>query len=140
MPKNNKTELNNKPDKSITKNDRVQEFEYQARLMNKLIENKIEVRGNVSAVKNGKKSIFDLVVFKGDDPVFILETKNTNHKALLYGKKSKQIEKYQEYGLPILICTPLVDEDFIIRIIKKSLSKEILTKNDKRYKNMKVVY
>lgn len=139
-PEKNTSTKKVKPDNPIQKNDRMQEFEYQANLLAKIKANDIDVRGNVSAVKNGKKSIFDLVIFKDQDPIFILETKNTNHTALLYGKKSKQIEKYQEYELPILICTPLVDDEFIIRVIKKALRKEKLSKADKRYKNMKAVY
>lgn len=129
-----------KPDKPISKNEKTQEFEYQANLLKKIQEKGYDVRGNVSAVKNGKKSIFDLVIFKGEDPVLILETKNTDYKALLYGKISSQIKKYQEYGLPIIVCTPLVEDDFILKIIKKAVSKDFLTNKDKRYKNMKVVY
>jgi hypothetical protein len=128
-----------KQDKPICNNEKIQEFEYQANLLKKIIEGGYTVRGNVSAVKNNKKSIFDLVVFKGD-PVLILETKNTEYKALLYGKISAQIKKYQEYGLPILVCTPLVEDDFILKIIKKAVNKTFLTNKDKRYKNMKVVY
>lgn len=129
-----------KQDKPISKNDKTQEFEYQANLLKKIKEGGYTVRGNVSAVKNNKKSIFDLVIFKDEDPVLILETKNTDYKALLYGKISAQIKKYQEYNLPILVCTPLVEEDFILKIIKKAVSKDFLTNKDKRYKNMKVVY
>ena len=44
------------------------------------------------------------------------------------------------YNLPILVCTPLVENDFILKIIKKAVNKTFLTNKDKRYKNMKVVY
>jgi len=129
-----------KNDRPISKNEKTQEFEYQANLLKKIQEGGFDVRGNVSAVKNGKKSIFDLVIFRDEDPVLILETKNTEYKALLYGKISAQIKKYQEYGLPIVVCTPLVEDDFILKIIKKTVNKTSLTNKDKRYKNMKVVY
>jgi hypothetical protein len=122
------------------KNDITEDFEYRENLLKNIKDSGYDIRNDISIIKNNKKSIFDLVVFKGEDPVLILETKNTEYKALLYGKISAQIKKYQEYGLPILVCTPLVEDDFILKIIKKAVNKTSLTNKDKRYKNMKVVY
>lgn len=122
------------------KNDITEDFEYRENLLKNIKDSGYDIRKDISIIKNDDKSIFDLVVFKGEDPVLILETNNTNCKALLYGKISPLIKKYQEYGLPILVCTPLVEDDFILKIIKKAVNKTSLTNKDKRYKNMKVVY
>ena len=122
------------------KNDITEDFEYRENLLKNIKDSGYDIRNDISIIKNDDKSIFDLVVFKGEDPVLILETKNTEYKALLYGKISAQIKKYQEYNLPILVCTPLVEDDFILKIIKKAVNKTSLTNKDKRYKNMKVVY
>ena len=122
------------------KQDITEDSEYKENLLKNIKDSGYDIRDNVSIIKNDNKSIFDLVVFKGENPVLILETNNTNYKALLYGKITLQIKKYQEYNLPILICTPLVENDFILKIIKKAVNKTSLTNKDKRYKNMKVVY
>jgi hypothetical protein len=122
------------------KNDITEDFDYRENLLKNIKDSGYDIRNDISIIKNDDKSIFDLVVFKGEDPVLILETKNTEYKALLYGKISAQIKKYQEYNLPILVCTPLVEDDFILKIIKKAVNKTSLTNKDKRYKNMKVVY
>jgi len=122
------------------KNDITEDFEYRENLLKNIKDSGYDIRNDIYIIKNDDKSIFDLVVFKGEDPVLILETKNTEYKALLYGKISAQIKKYQEYNLPILVCTPLVEDDFILKIIKKAVNKTSLTNKDKRYKNMKVVY
>jgi len=122
------------------KQDITEDFEYKENLLKNIRDSGYDIRKDISIIKNDNKSIFNLVVFKGEDPVLILETKNTDYKALLYGKISAQIKKYQEYNLPILVCTPLVEDDFILKIIKKAVNKTSLTNKDKRYKNMKVVY
>jgi len=122
------------------KNDITEDFEYRENLLKNIKDSGYDIRKDISIIKNDNKSIFDLVVFKGEDPVLILETNNTNCKELLYGKISPQIKKYQEYNLPILVCNPLVEDDFILKIIKKAVNKTFLTNKDKRYKNMKVVY
>lgn len=124
-------------DKKI-KNDKTQELEYRENLLKKIIESGFDVRENICDIND--KSVLDLVVFKGKDIVLILETKITKHKTLLYGKKNSQIKKYQEYNLPILICNPLIEDDFILKIIKKAVNKTCLTYKDKRYKNMKIIY
>jgi hypothetical protein len=124
-------------DKKI-KNDKTQELEYRENLLKKIIESGFDVRENICDIND--KSVLDLVVFKGKDIVLILETKITKHKTLLYGKINSQIKKYQEYNLPILICNPLIEDDFILKIIKKAVNKTCLTYKDKRYKNMKIIY
>jgi hypothetical protein len=95
---------------------------------------------NMSFTKNGKNCIFDIVVFKNENPVVILKTKNVDNSSFLYGKPPKIINEYNEYNLPIIICSSLVENSFIIKLIKKILNKTVLTKKDKRYKNMKIVY
>jgi len=124
-------------DKKI-KNYKTQELEYREKLLKKIIESGFDVRENVCNVND--KSVSDLVVFKGKDIVLILETKITENKTLLYGKSNSQIKKYQEYGLPILICNPLIENNFILKIIKKAVNKTCLSNKDKRYKNMKIIY
>jgi hypothetical protein len=79
------------------KQDITEDFEYKENLLKNIRDSGYDIRKDISIIKNDNKSIFNLVVFKGEDPVLILETKNTDYKALLYGKISAQIKKYQEY-------------------------------------------
>jgi len=87
--------------------ERKSEFELQAELFFALKEAGFYVRGEVSALNQGKKSIFDLVVFVDGKAEIIIEVKNTPHLALLCGKQTKQAQKYKTYGLAVIYHTSL---------------------------------
>lgn len=126
---------------AMSEKKNISEFEYQSDLYQAIKNLKLNVRGHWSATKEGIKSIFDLALFDNlGNLILIIETKNTSHKSLLYGKKTKQIEKYQCYQVPILICSPLVPQTVVLDICQKISSQMFLTKKDKKYKNMKIVY
>lgn len=89
----------------IQRPNKKSEFEFQAELFFALKKKGFEVYGEVPAKFNHRKSCFDLVVFYGNDAAVIIEVKNSPNKAILYGKKTGQSEKYREYGIPVVFHT-----------------------------------
>lgn len=83
------------------------EFELQSELFTELKRLGFNVFGEVPAILNGKKSHFDLVVFEGDQAAVIIEVKNSPCRAIVYGKKTRQMEKYKAYGIPVVVHTTL---------------------------------
>ena len=121
--------------------EKLSEFECQANIYFMLKQAGIKVRGNITAYHNDEQSIFDLVVLDDNNiPKMILEVKDTPNLSILYGQTTYQIRKYQQYQLPILLCTPVVSDEMILSVCKKVLIKESLTKGDKSYNNMKIVH
>ena len=102
--------------------ERTSEFEMQAELFFALKKAGFSVRGEVPAFNQGKKSIFDLVVFSGDSAEIIIEVKNTPHLALLHGKQTKQAKKYKAYGLAVIYHTSLHSVAETVEKVKKYFS------------------
>lgn len=93
------------------------EFEYHAKLFFALKGLGYDVRGEVSSKFKGRKSVFDLVVFNQGGAAVIIEVKNSPHEALVNGKKTRQSEKYKEYGIPLLFYTSTIPiEDVLARV------------------------
>jgi hypothetical protein len=120
------------------------EFDVQADLYCDLRNLGYDCKNQVSAFCGEKKSIFDIVIFDSEKrPRIIIEAKDTNHKQLLFGKPTLQIETYQKYQLPILVYTPYISKEVIVEKVKTIMDKPFgctLTKKEKRVANMKVVY
>lgn len=120
------------------------EFDVQADLYCELKNLGYDCKNQVSSFCGDRKSVFDIVIFDSEKrPRIIIEAKDTNHKQLLFGKPTLQIERYQKYNLPILVYTPYISRDIIVKKVKTIMAKpfgSILTKKEKRVDNMKVVY
>jgi len=103
------------------------EFELQAELFSALKTAGYLVRGEVSARLNGKKSIFDLVIFKEDKAVVIIEVKDSPHRAVVYGKKTKQSMQYKAYNLPVIYHTTIHSvQQTLARIERVLAERELL--------------
>lgn len=106
----------------ITQPNKPSEFEIQSDLYSRLKALGLDVRGEVPAKLDGKKSIFDLVVFNGQQAVVIIEVKNSPNLALLYGKKTRQSVKYKAYGLPVVFCTTATPIETVVETVLKHTS------------------
>lgn len=80
--------------------DRIAEFEIQAHLFSKLIQQGINVRGEVKA----EKSRLDLVIFNEDNQaICLIEVKSSQR---IKKRKYKRVKKYENlFGLPVIVCT-----------------------------------
>lgn len=100
------------------------EFEIQAELYKELSEMRIDVRGEVSALcyDNGRHKVyFDLVVFKNQKPICIIETKNSLNNNSIKLSNGRQKRRYEKFNIPILCCRNLSQVDKIINKIEKLL-------------------
>ncbi len=120
------------------------EFDIQADLYSSLKELGYNCHNQVSSYCHGKKSRFDIVVFDLDNqPRIIIEVKDSENKTLVYGEKTNQIEKYLQYGIPVLIFTTYIPKDIIIDKVRFIMNKPLgqrLTREERKYKNMKIVH
>ena len=94
---------------------KVSEFEVQAQLYQELIIRGFCVRGEVKH----EKSRFDLVIYnKDEEAICIIEVKNykRNKKPNV---KTKQIRKYLQYDLPVLVCVHSEQVKMTIAMIKR---------------------
>ncbi len=87
------------------------EVEIQAILWYFLRKKKVDARLEVIGdIENGKKCIFDIVIFKNKVPVCIVECKSWSNSYILNQKyrkahNTKQIKKYESlFGLPVIVC------------------------------------
>jgi uncharacterized protein (DUF302 family) len=95
------------------------EFELQSELFSELKRIGFTVFGEVPAMLDGRKSHFDLVVFDGKKAAVIIEVKNSPCRAVVYGKKTKQVKKYQAYGLPVIFHTTLHSIEETVNKVQK---------------------
>ena len=95
------------------------EFEMQADLYFALKRLGYEVRGEVPSRFEGKRCIFDLVIFRGEHAAIIIEVKNSPHLGVLYGKKTKQSVAYSLYEIPLVFFTTATPMEAVIEKIQK---------------------
>lgn len=95
------------------------EFEMQAELYILLKKRGFNVRGEVRA-KSGitGHSQFDLVVFIGSYGACIIEVKDSPCTALIGGAKTRQYQKYAQYGLPIIYYTTIVPIENVVQSVE----------------------
>jgi len=98
--------------------NRVREFEVQAQLYFALRNCGFDARGEVTAkADNGRNCRFDIAVFDNTQQcVAIIEVKA--HTRDRKPKKTRQLEKYESFGLPVYLCRNLHDIDPIVGKIK----------------------
>lgn len=89
--------------------DRPSEFEVQATLWRMLIDEGIDVRGNVPGVcgewKRTRKCYFDLVIFSRlKRPVIIIECKNKDESTPIHVLSGRQKYRYEKFEHQILVC------------------------------------
>jgi hypothetical protein len=100
---------------------KLSEFEMHANLFFRLKQEGYDVRGEVTAKNNGRKSSFDLVIFNLAGAAVIIEVKNSPCEALINGKKTRQAVKYTEYGIPLLFYTTITPLDEVVASVKEAL-------------------
>lgn len=107
---------------------RFSEAEIQSLLWFKLREIGIDARLEVKAKLNCRLHRLDVVVFKDENPQSIIECKaythNYNPERLAKLSDSKQLNKYQEWGLPVFLCLYEREIKKTVQLIKKSLETE----------------
>lgn len=110
---------------------RASEFEIQASLYCALTElDGIIVRGEmyvkcqqVSGLR--KRNRLDIVVFSlAGEPLVIIEAKRGERGGFRGGGKSKQIMRYEEYGIPVLVCRTMRDVEPVFDLVKKMLAEQ----------------
>lgn len=106
----------------INKPSKVSEFEMQAELYFRLKRLGFDVRGEVTAMYQGERSMFDLVVFVNNQGAVIIEVKNSRADALRYGKKTRQNRKYKAYDLPLVYYTTATPIESVIAEIQHHLT------------------
>lgn len=85
------------------------------------LDTRLQVVGNL----NGKRHKFDIVVFKNQTPQAIIECKSWSRrysKERLYqlSKNTKQIHKYEGYGLPVFVCGRFESISKVVELILSS--------------------
>ncbi len=103
----------------IPRPSRPSEFEMQADLYLALKRAGYEVRGEVPSRFEGKKCIFDLVIYRGEHAAIIIEVKNSPHLGVLNGHKTKQNVAYAVYGIPLVYFTTATPMESIMEKIRK---------------------
>lgn len=106
----------------ITKPEKESEFEMQADLYFRLIQIGLDVRGEVPSKHNGRRSYFDLVVFIGGHGAVVIEVKNSQCNAIRHGKKTRQMTRYREYGLPLILYTTATPIESVILKVQEAVN------------------
>ena len=89
--------------------NRPSEAEIQATLWLTLKDKGIDARLEVPTSLNSRKHILDIVIFKNQTPQSIIECKSwskvySKERQYQLSKNTKQIRKYESWGLPVLVC------------------------------------
>jgi hypothetical protein len=109
---------------------RITEFEIQAEIFMHLKNLWYQVRWEIfdktiKEMSDNKKwfrqSRFDILVFKNNIAAIIIEVKRTWRSIW---KKTRQLEKYEMYNLPILYFNDLNKKDDLVKNINKILSRK----------------
>lgn len=108
---------------------RESEAEIQSLLWTALKEKGLDARLEVGAVLNSKRHRLDIVVFWGSEAQAIIECKSWSRrysKERLYQltKNTKQIKKYEGWGLPVFVCGRLEAIPKVVEIILTSYHKK----------------
>jgi len=103
---------------------RSSEAEVQATLWMILKEKGIDARLEVVTSLNGRMHKLDIVIFKNQTPQSIIECKSwskvySKERQYQLEKNTKQIKKYECWGLPVLVCGR---PEAIPKVIEKVLS------------------
>ena len=76
-----------------------------------------------------ESSLFDMVIVKNNEIHIIIEFKSRTYKNMDKHRFSKQLMKYTQYNVPVLVCTHMDKIDITIKQILKILdSQELLEK------------
>jgi len=104
---------------------RKSEFEYQAELFAILKRNKLDVRGEVPCHCKYGNGVCDLVIFENQQPILIIEVKNSEHKDLVDGTSiTRQRLKYAEFKIPVIYYTTLHSLEHILDRIEDALNNQ----------------
>ena len=104
---------------------RESEAEIQSLLWVALKEKGLDTRLEVGAELNGRRHRLDIVVFWGNEAQAIIECKSWSrryNKERLYQltKNTKQIRKYEDWGLPVFVCGRLETIPKVVELVLAS--------------------
>src|SRR3954470_3226412 len=102
------------------------EFEVQSALFSKLKDSGIVVRGSVPAICDDDeyehKVYLDIVVFRDDTAIAIIEVKNWTETRNSLNPNSRQCRRYSKFGVPVLLCPNSLAIDSVIEEVLRILN------------------